>query len=105
MPFETKNMRGALFTNDNKEHDKQPDFTGNVKIGDKLWRLAGWKSTSRSGGEYISLSVSDPADFQRPGNVEAPTHRVTDNELERYRERIKANLNRDLNIDDDDIPF
>ena len=51
--------RGVLFTNDKKEHEKQPDFTGNININGKKYRLAGWKRESTTGKEYTTLSISE----------------------------------------------
>jgi hypothetical protein len=53
---------GALFPNDRKESDGQPDFTGsldfdrenNVKL-----RLAGWTKTTKNNEKYMSLAVSE----------------------------------------------
>ena len=48
-------MKGYLFVNENKEHDKQPDFTGTITIGATEYRLGGWDSVSKSGKNYISI--------------------------------------------------
>jgi len=104
MAFEIKEKRGSLFKNDNKERENQPDFTGNVKINGKVWRIAGWNTESRGGTEYISLSVSDPEDFKRRDDpAPAPKPRLTDEEFEKKRQEFKANM--DPSFDPDDIPF
>ena len=35
--------RGAIWKNDRKERDKQPDFTGDAKVDGIDYRVSGWK--------------------------------------------------------------
>ena len=51
---------GALFINDRKEKDNQPDYTGNVVINGEKKRLAGWKKTVKSDPSktFLSLAIS-----------------------------------------------
>jgi uncharacterized protein (DUF736 family) len=108
MAFETKEKRGSLFANDNKERENQPDFTGNVKIEGKMWRVAGWHTESRGGTKYISLSISDPADYQNrhsPTQSSAPTKRLTDEEFQKRREAQAPRKDWGADFADDDIPF
>ena len=55
---------GALFINDRKEKDNQPDYTGNIVIDGEKKRLAGWKKTSKSDPSktFLSLAVSEYQD-------------------------------------------
>ena len=55
-----KNNSGALFKNDKKKTEKQPDFTGEIVIEDKKFRLAGWKRVSPKGTAFISLKATLP---------------------------------------------
>lgn len=48
---------GSLFTN-NKQKETHADYTGNVNIDGKMYRIAGWKRTSKNGVQYLSLSAS-----------------------------------------------
>lgn len=81
------NIQAALFKNDRKERDNQPDFTGpgtvtpealqamyNAAVSDGAVfdkdgrikvRVAGWKKTSGNGKAYISLSIQleEPRDI------------------------------------------
>lgn len=57
--FEQRNMTGSLFKNERKTADNQPAYTGVVNVEGKLWRLAAWLKTARSGKTYMSLSVSE----------------------------------------------
>jgi len=66
---------GALFTNQRKTNDKQPDYRGNLEISVDLLKLmveqhkggekinmdiAGWKKTSKSGTTFLSLKADKP---------------------------------------------
>jgi uncharacterized protein (DUF736 family) len=66
---------GALFTNDRKTNDKQPDYRGNLEISVDLLKLlveqhkgqekinmdiSGWKKTSKSGSTFLSLKAGPP---------------------------------------------
>jgi len=51
--------RGVLFKQREKNNERSPDYTGNVTIDGKEWRLAGWIKEGRS-GPFLSLSVSEP---------------------------------------------
>jgi hypothetical protein len=66
--FERKPNSGALFINNRKKHDLQPDFQGGIKISDDLLdairngeelQLSAWKK-KRGEEMYLSLSVSKP---------------------------------------------
>lgn len=57
MAYENKPGQGALFPNDQKQHDNQPDYRGQIKLpdGTDCW-ISGWlKQGSR--GDFISISV------------------------------------------------
>lgn len=68
-------MRGVLFTNENKRTPKSPDMTGRVTIEGKEYRLAAWTQTARSGGRYLSISVTDP-DNQAPAEQNTETEKI-----------------------------
>lgn len=94
MGYETKDMTGALFANQYKERDNQPDYTGNVKIEGKMFRLAGWKQTPRGGGDvYLSISVTSQEEYDRIKN--------RGNSNSRQTPRPSAQND----YADDDIPF
>lgn len=113
MAFEQKELTGALFEKHDKE-GKQPDFTGNVKIEGKEWRLAGWWTESRGGETYMSLKVTDPEEYRRsrdqgqrtsgPSRVPTPPpRRLNNDEFEKRRADMKSRAAGDFA--DDDIPF
>lgn len=54
---------GALFVNDKKETEKQPDFQGSVNLDNKAdgpkLRLSAWKKSGPKSGEYLSVSIQE----------------------------------------------
>lgn len=86
--FETKDGRGALFTNTKKASPHSPDYIGNVRVGGQLYRLAAWNEQSRSGKAYLSLRVEperpkpNAAGDARPSDRSAaPSQPAGDREL------------------------
>ena len=49
--------RGALFVNDRKERDTQPDRTGSLNVDGVEYFIDGWLKESRDGKKLLSLSV------------------------------------------------
>ena len=87
-------FNGALFTNEKKESDKQPDYQGSVNLdnskdGPKL-RLSAWKKTGEKAGAYLSVSIQE---F------------LTKEEAQARKVSASAGTQTDQNIDYDDIPF
>ncbi len=74
---------GALFINDRKEKDNQPDYTGNVVINGEKKRLAGWKKTQKSDPSktFLSLAISDYQEQsdQNPSGVQPTPNPMDDN--------------------------
>lgn len=49
--------RGALFKNDRKEKETQPDYKGKINVeGQDFW-LSAWLQTGKSGVKFMALSV------------------------------------------------
>lgn len=74
MAFDQKPNSGAMFTNENKTNENQPDWRGDVYL-DKTFvieqahkangslvkiSISAWAKTAKSGKEYLSLSASEP---------------------------------------------
>ncbi|AJZ56446.1 hypothetical protein OI25_8146 (plasmid) [Paraburkholderia fungorum] len=52
----------ALFLNEKKDGEKQPDYTGSIDLdrdGNERLRLAAWLKNSDRAGRYLSVSVSE----------------------------------------------
>ena len=66
MAFEIYNMTGTFFENGYKESesDNRPNYTGNIKVSDKEYDIAGWTKTSKNGKDYISIKVSEKGDYE-----------------------------------------
>jgi uncharacterized protein (DUF736 family) len=68
-PFEPRPNTGTLFANKTKQKETSPDYSGELLIdvrslvaegGIAKVRLAGWKKPMKSGGTFLSLSLSNP---------------------------------------------
>lgn len=69
MAFETKELEGALFPNENRTSENSPHFTGEERVEGKLWRLAAWKNTSKQGEPYLKLKIEVPREGKfKPAN-------------------------------------
>lgn len=69
--FETAELSGALFTNDKKEKDSQPDMKGNAKVDGVEYWVAGWWETSKSGLEYLSIKLTEKEAAEPPARKPA----------------------------------
>lgn len=58
--FIQKNGTGALFLNQKKVKENQPDYTGTITINNEQKQISAWIKVSQSGNKYISVSISEP---------------------------------------------
>jgi hypothetical protein len=59
--------RGALFNNkERKEKDTDADYTGSINVGCKDYWLNAWIKTSKSGRQFMSLSVKPKNASEKP---------------------------------------
>ena len=58
--METKNNTGAIFKNDKKTNENQPDYKGKVNVNGKEMEVALWLKTSAKGIKFFSASFSEP---------------------------------------------
>jgi uncharacterized protein (DUF736 family) len=56
MAYDNTN-RGALFKNERKEKDAQPDYTGSLNVDGVDFFLDAWLKTADSGRKFMSVSV------------------------------------------------
>jgi hypothetical protein len=63
---QSKDNSGTLWPNPKKkEGDKRPDWTGAVTVNGRNLRVAAWWHESRKqGGDYLSLSFTEPQEKQ-----------------------------------------
>jgi len=48
---------GALFKNDKKEKESQPDYRGPINVQGVEMELAAWLKTSQKGKKFMSLKI------------------------------------------------
>ena len=63
-----KDNSGALFVNDRKEKESQPDYTGKCMVNGRMMQISSWKNTSANGNAYLGLSFSEPYDANKDNN-------------------------------------
>ena len=54
---------GALFRNDRKEKETQPDYTGECRIEGVEYRLSAWLNESKNGKKYMGLKLTAKDDM------------------------------------------
>ena len=59
MAFELKVNQGSLFVVRQKRGDNFPDWEGEINIGGKVMRLAGWNKETKAGKPWLSLKLSE----------------------------------------------
>lgn len=63
-----KPNNGALFVNDRKTTERQPDYTGTINVNGVEMAISGWSKTARSGTKYVSLAISPLRQQAQPDN-------------------------------------
>jgi uncharacterized protein (DUF736 family) len=58
--MDNKPNTGAIFKNDKKTSQNQPDYRGKVNVNGKEMEIALWVKTSSAGNSYFSASFSEP---------------------------------------------
>jgi uncharacterized protein (DUF736 family) len=58
--METKNNTGAIFKNDKKTAENQPDYKGKANVNGKDMEVALWLKESKSGTKYFSATFQEP---------------------------------------------
>lgn len=86
--MDNKKNTGSLYRN-KKEKPTSPDYTGNVEINGKKFRLAGWINKSKAGNNYLRLLAS-----------EMPEPDAIVNDVQEVKEAAINN-----NTETDDLPF
>jgi uncharacterized protein (DUF736 family) len=61
MTFDPRNS-GAIFANDKGDNPKRPDFTGNLDVDGRQFRVsAWWREARKDGSRFLSLKIEPPA--------------------------------------------
>ena len=58
--MENKTNTGAIFKNDKKTNEKQPDYRGKVNVNGKDMEGSLWVKESKTGTKYFSASFQEP---------------------------------------------
>ena len=66
---------GALFKNDRKEQEKQPDYKGSLTVNGAEYWISAWLNESKSGQKYMGLKINLKEHQQAP---EAPKNDAVD---------------------------
>jgi uncharacterized protein (DUF736 family) len=64
--METKTNTGAIFKNDKKTKDTQPDYRGKINVDGKDLEISLWLKESKQGLKYFSASLQEP--YVKPNN-------------------------------------
>lgn len=87
--MEQKNNSGAIFKNDNKTAENQPDYRGKMMVDGKQWEISLWVRESQATGQkYFSAAIKEP--YVKP-DEQAPISTT---------KKIQ-----DATATDDDLPF
>lgn len=62
---------GTLFKNDKGSNPARPDYTGEIDVEGKKYRLAAWiKESQKTGNKFLSLRLTEPAQQEQPAVTE-----------------------------------
>jgi len=69
--MEQKDNTGAIFKNDYKKTDSQPDYKGKCLVDGKEKEVAMWLNESKAGKKYFSVKFSLPyqAEVEQGGGL------------------------------------
>ena len=70
--------RGALFRNERKQKETQPEYTGQLNVGGVEYWLSAWVKTSKTGKKFFSLSVQEKQEKATSGHTPSsePRHQA-----------------------------
>jgi uncharacterized protein (DUF736 family) len=75
--MEQKNNTGAIFKNDKKTAENQPDYRGKMMVDGKEYEISLWVRESQAGNKYMSAAIKEP--YVKP-DESAPTQKPTSND-------------------------
>jgi uncharacterized protein (DUF736 family) len=71
--------RGAIFKNEQKSSDKQPDYKGKINVDGVEKQISLWVTTSKEGKKFFSVQISEPYQPQQ----QAPSGGLTVSDVEK----------------------
>jgi len=69
MAYEQKDNSGVAFTNQKKQNQTQPDFTGSVMIEGKTKDVSIWIKQSKTGTDYFTLAFRDKKVVEQTNDI------------------------------------
>ena len=84
-----KQNSGAIFKNDKKTAENQPNYRGKINVDGKEWEISLWVKEAQSGNKYFSAAIKEP--WVKPDEVQATA------------KPVQTNLMNET--DDDGLPF
>ena len=79
--MEQKNNTGAIFKNNYKKTDAQPDYKGKAVIDGVEKEVALWLNESKNGVKYFSAAFSKPYQAEVEAGGDEPTKQTTSDDL------------------------
>ena len=70
--MEQKDNTGAIFKNDYKKTETQPDYKGKCMINGEMKEMAMWLNESKAGKKYFSVKFSEPYQAEVEAGHDAP---------------------------------
>ena len=80
MQYDNTNT-GALFRNERKQTETQPDFNGTVDVEGKEYYISGWVNESKNGKKYFKLALTAKDAAQRPSNTPAQQEPIASDDI------------------------
>ena len=79
--MEQKNNTGAIFKNNYKKTDSQPDYKGKAVIDGVEKEVALWLNESKSGVKYFSATFSKPYQAEVEAGGDEPIKKTSSDDL------------------------
>jgi uncharacterized protein (DUF736 family) len=77
--MEQKNNTGAIFKNDKKTAENQPDYRGKMMVDGKEWEISLWVRESQASGlKYLSAAIKEPYVKTEAAPVQTPKQDESD---------------------------
>ena len=80
MAYDNTNS-GALFRNEKRQNDKQPEFNGTVNVEGAEYYLSAWVKESKAGKKFFSLALTPKDAQQKPAAKPASIADMDDSDL------------------------
>jgi uncharacterized protein (DUF736 family) len=90
--MEQKINSGAIFKNDKKTADNQPDYRGKINVEGKQLEISLWVRIAQSGVKYMSAAIKEP--YVAPAPAPAPVLQNTTDKIKSIADEFE-----------DDLPF